>query len=68
MEKLTTMLKEHVILLLMVLLIALAVSIGLLLTLGNQSRDIDTLQAEITNIERERNSQEIGRASWRERV
>lgn len=58
MEKLTTMLKEHVILLLMVLLIALAVSIGLLLTLGNQSRDIDTLQAEITNIERERNSQD----------
>ena len=56
MEKLTTILKEHVILLLMVLLIALAVSIGLLLTLGNQSRDIDTLQAEITNIERERNS------------
>ncbi|HSN66940.1 MAG TPA: hypothetical protein VLS94_09880, partial [Fusibacter sp.] len=51
MEKLTTMLKEHVILLFTVLLIALVVSIGLLIT---QSNDMEALQAEITNLQSER--------------
>lgn len=50
MEKLTTMLKEHVILIFMVLLIALVISIGLLIT---QSRDMEAQQTEITNLQRE---------------
>ncbi len=58
MEKLTTMLKEHVILLFTVLLIALVVSIGLLITLSNQSNNLETLQAEITNLESERTTQD----------
>ncbi len=55
MEKLTTMLKEHVILIFTVLLIALVVSIGLLIT---QSNDIEALQAEITTLESERTTQD----------
>jgi cell division protein FtsL len=55
MEKLTTMLKEHVILLLTVLLIALVVSIGLLI---NQSNDMEALQAEITNLQSERTTRD----------
>lgn len=58
MEKLTTMLKEHVILLFTVLLIALVVSIGLLVTLGNQSRNMDDLRVEISNLESERATQD----------
>ena len=55
MEKLTTMLKEHVILLFTVLLIALVVSIGLLIT---QSNDMEALQAEITNLQSERTTRD----------
>jgi cell division protein FtsL len=55
MEKLTTMLKEHVILLLTVLLIALVVSIGLLI---NQSNDMEALQTEITNLQSERTTRD----------
>jgi cell division protein FtsB len=55
MEKLTTMLKEHATLIVIVLLIALVVSIGLLIT---QSRDTEALQIEVSNLERERTTQE----------
>lgn len=55
MEKLTTMLKEHVILIFTVLLIALVVSIGLLIT---QSNDMEALKAEITDLQRERTTQD----------
>lgn len=55
MEKLTTMLKEHMILLFTVLLIALVVSIGLLIT---QSNDMEALQAEITNLQSERTTRD----------
>ena len=54
-SKLTTMLKEHVILIFTVLLIALVVSIGLLIT---QSNDMEALQAEITDLQRERTTQD----------
>jgi len=53
MEKLTTMLKEHVILLFTVLLITLVVSIGLLITLSSQSRDMEDQQTKFTSLERE---------------
>ena len=52
MEKLTTMLKEHVILIFTLLLLALVVTISLLININNQSRDIEGLQSEITNLER----------------
>ena len=60
MEKFTTMLKEHVILIVTVLLITLVVSIGLLVT---QSNDMEALQAEITDLESERATQDSEIAS-----
>ncbi len=55
MEKFISMLKEHVILIFTLLLIALVISIGLLIT---QSRDTEDLKSEIVSIERERTAQD----------
>ncbi len=54
MEKLTTMLKEHMVLIIALLLIALVVTIGLLIT---QSRDIEQQQTQIASMAHEHTTQ-----------